>query len=231
MPWFDVYAQFAKCMGKYPKGLEPRVLKRLSQSERLERLAEAYRAHGFRANPDASEPALSWDEVRRLHRMGHTIGAHSETHAILTTVPLAEAQREIARSIARVSEQLGAPCASFAFPNGNHTEELARYALGCGVRTVMTTDPTWLGRGEQAWRLPRVQIHATQTPSRHQLKVFLAAFGCLLGNEDNTGRHYVRNRWSWLLRPAAPCGWPITDSTQPQQRKARERAAMEPAAE
>lgn len=229
--WFDTYREFVKQLGECPKGLAPLELKRLAQSERLERLEQAYRAYGFRAELDADDTvALNWDEVRRLRRQGHTIGAHSETHAILTTVPLSQAQGEIARSIARVSEELGGPCASFAFPNGNHTDELARYALGCGVRTVMTTDPTWIGPAEQPWRLPRVQIHVTQTPSRHQLKVFMASFGSLLGNPDDTGRRYVKNRWKRAARPETPLGWGMEEPARRQEPgAARERAAMEPA--
>jgi peptidoglycan/xylan/chitin deacetylase (PgdA/CDA1 family) len=191
--WFDNYRAFLKELGACPQGLEPQKLKRLPHHERLARLEDAYRAHGFRPVPDGeSVAAMNWDEARRLHRQGHAIGAHSETHAILTTLPAGEAQGEIARSIAAVGEEIGAPCASFAFPNGNYTDELARYALGCGVPTVMTTDPTWAGRAGQPWRLPRVQIYETQSLSRHKLKVFLASFGRLLGNPDGTGRQYVK---------------------------------------
>jgi len=229
--WFDTHSEFVKQLGRCPEGLGPLELKRLAQSERLERLEKAYRTHGFLAGCDAGHTAaLNWDEVRLLHQQGHTIGAHSETHAILTTVPLSEAQREIARSISRVSEELGKRCASFAFPNGNHSEELARYALGCGVRTVMTTDPTWVGPAEQPWRLPRVQIHATQPPSRHQFKVFLASFGWLLGNPDDTGRRYVRNRWRRAAEPGTSPGGGIEEPARRQEPgTARERAEMEPA--
>jgi peptidoglycan/xylan/chitin deacetylase (PgdA/CDA1 family) len=193
--WFDVYREFLREAGQCPAGLDAQALKRLPERERAQRLADAYRAHGFEprlAGEDAR--AMSWDDIRRLQRQGHTIGAHSETHAILTTLPLGEAQREIARSMARVAEQMGEPCVSFAFPNGNYTDELARYALGCGARTVMTTEPTWIGRAEQLWRLPRVQIYETQGLSRHRCKVCAAALGCLLGNPDGSGRRYVRLR-------------------------------------
>jgi peptidoglycan/xylan/chitin deacetylase (PgdA/CDA1 family) len=191
--WFDTYRAFAKDLGAFPQGLEPQKLKRLPHHERIARLEAAYRARGFRPLPEGeSFVAMNWDEARRLQREGHAIGAHSETHAILTTLPAGEAQGEIARSIAAVGEQIGAPCASFAFPNGNYTDELARYALGCGARTVMTTDPTWVGRAAQPWRLPRVQIYETQSLPRHKLKVFLASFGRLLGNPDGTGRQYVK---------------------------------------
>jgi peptidoglycan/xylan/chitin deacetylase (PgdA/CDA1 family) len=223
--WFDSYRAFLKQLGQCPKGLEPLQLKRLPQHERLERLENAYRAHGFRVNPDGDSTApLNWDEARQLQKQGHTIGAHSETHAILTTVPSGEAEGEIARSITTVSNELGTPCASFAFPNGNHTDELARYALGCGVRTVMTTDPTWIGPAEQPWRLPRVQIYETQTLSRHRLKVLVASLGWLLANPDGTGRRYVRNRAGKMPGPAAAPDWGLEGAAlrhEPDQPKAR----------
>jgi peptidoglycan/xylan/chitin deacetylase (PgdA/CDA1 family) len=213
--WFDACRELLKQLGKAPRGLEPRQLKRLPQHERSKRLENAYRERGFRPGASGDDTmALSWDEVRQLHEQGHTIGAHSETHAILTTLPLAEAQSEILRSVTRVSEELGAPCASFAFPNGNYTEELARYAAGCGVRTVMTTDPTWVGRGTQPWSLPRVQLDASQSLAWHELKVFVAALGCLLGNPDGTGRRYVRTR-KRAPKPATPLGWGSNDAGPP----------------
>jgi hypothetical protein len=145
-------------------------------------------------------------------------------------MPPGEAQSEIARSIARVSEQLGKPCASFAFPNGNHSEELARYALGCGARTVMTTDPAWIGAGDRPWLLPRVQIYETQTLSRHRLKIFLASLGWLLSNPDGSGRRYVKNRWSKESGHGTPReSWPKEPARATESRASREQAAMRPA--
>jgi peptidoglycan/xylan/chitin deacetylase (PgdA/CDA1 family) len=223
--WFDAYRQLLRELGKCPQGLEPRMLKRLPQNERLERLSNAYRAHRFQPNADGDDVrAMSWHDVRQLHQQGHAIGAHSETHAILTTMPLSEAQVEIARSIARVGEELGEPCASFAFPNGNYTDALAQYALGCGVRSVMTTEPTWAGRRDQPWRLPRVQIYETQALSRHRLKVAAAALGCLLGNPDGTGRAYVRNRATTTVGAPGPAPW--SPEPRPDTHAAEKRTAM-----
>jgi peptidoglycan/xylan/chitin deacetylase (PgdA/CDA1 family) len=193
--WFDTHRAFLKALGETPKELEGEALKRLPRRERLERLENAYHAHGFRPQlDDADSTALSWDEVRKLKQQGHTIGAHSDTHEILTTVPLAEAKAEIDSSMARVREQIGGPCVSFAFPNGNHTADLARYAMDRGAETVMTTDPTWVGATDEPWRLPRVQIHPFQPVAWQQLKVFAAATGCLLRSQDGTGLQYVWER-------------------------------------
>jgi peptidoglycan/xylan/chitin deacetylase (PgdA/CDA1 family) len=211
--WFDTYRAFLKKVGGAPPGLETAQLKRLPLRERLERLESAYHAHGFRVQLDDDDStALTWNDVRALKRQGHTIGAHSETHAILTTVPLAEARTEIERSMARVREEIGGPCVSFAFPNGNYTNELARYAMRQGARTVMTTDPTWTAVTDEPWRLPRVQMHPEQSASRQRFKVFAASFGCLLGNADDTGRKYVWERRKKTFEDEATNGWRVQDA-------------------
>jgi len=56
-----------------------------------------------------------------------------------------------------VSSEVGAPCDTFAFPNGNYGPALAQHALRCGARTVMTTEPSWR-TAVALWRLPRIQL-------------------------------------------------------------------------
>jgi peptidoglycan/xylan/chitin deacetylase (PgdA/CDA1 family) len=217
--WFDVHTELVRRLGACPGELDLDALKRLPERERLERVESACRAAGFQAEcKDADAAAMSWDDARELHKQGHTIGAHSETHAILTTVPVAEAKGEIQRSIAAVSENLGAPCKSFAFPNGNYTEELSRYALRCGVRTVMTTDPMWVGTAEQPWRLPRVQLHFERPNRQHQLKIVAAALGFVLKNPDDTRRDYIWSRWRKPSWTGAEPGWGIEDAAGQRQR-------------
>jgi peptidoglycan/xylan/chitin deacetylase (PgdA/CDA1 family) len=214
--WFDAYRAFLKELGETPQGLTPAELKRLPHQQRMERIENAYQAYGFKAALRGDDmTALSWDQVRELNSQGHTIGAHSETHPVLTTVPVAEAKAQIERSMARVREEVGGACASFAFPNGNHTEELARYAMHRGAQTVMTTDPTWTGPSDERWRLPRVQIHSTQSVSWHQLKVFVASLGCILQNEDGTGRKYIAARRNKKGAAGTAKGWGVEDAAEP----------------
>jgi peptidoglycan/xylan/chitin deacetylase (PgdA/CDA1 family) len=226
--WFDTYHQFVKHIGRRPQALDPVALKRLPHAERLALLEKTYEAHGFRfEHRDADTTPMSWDEVRQLHAQGHTIGAHSETHPILTTIPAAEAKSEIERSITTVSEKLGAPCSSFAFPNGNYTEELARHALHCGARTVMTTEPMWMRRAEQPWRVPRVQIHFERDTRQHRFKMFVASLGWVLKNPDDTGRQYL---WSRLRHPhgtATAASWSIENSNGRRQRQAGAPSALD----
>jgi hypothetical protein len=71
---------------------------------------------------------MSWDAARDLARRIGAIGAHSLRHAIMTCETEASALSDVQQSAAEVSSEIGTPCKSFAFPNGNHPARLARWA-------------------------------------------------------------------------------------------------------
>jgi hypothetical protein len=103
---------------------------------------------------------------------------------------------EIEESLAIVTSELGVRCNTFAFPNGNYTFELARYALLCGATTVMTTEPMWVDGHAPFYRLPRIQLFGEFTRARIELKTALAGLRGVLENPDGTGRAYrsIENR-------------------------------------
>ncbi len=156
-----------------------------------ERLDRACAHYGFTPEdePDDSRP-MSWEEARDLARRGFTIGAHGLTHAILTRETRKRAFAEIEGSLATVRAQLGTPCTTFAFPNGNYTPELARHALRNGATTIMTTEPMWVEKHSPLWRLPRIQLFGEFTRTRIELKTALAALRGVLANPDGSGRAY-----------------------------------------
>jgi hypothetical protein len=85
---------------------------------------------------------------------------------------------------------IGAPCSSFAFPNGNYTAELAQHAIRCGAKMVMTTEPTWADESSALWRLPRLQFFGMDSPGKIKLKIAIAASGLILNNPDGSGKAY-----------------------------------------
>ncbi|HEX9704689.1 MAG TPA: polysaccharide deacetylase family protein [Gemmatimonadales bacterium] len=189
--WFDCQAAVVRALRRVPPELEVAALKSLPLARVHERLDRACAEHRVSVDGDADDVRpMSWDEARDLHRRGFTIGAHSLHHAILTLETPDNARADIAQSIAEVSAQLGAPCRTFAFPNGNYTPDLARHALACGAHTVMTTEPLWVDRRCPRWRIPRVQLFGWQSRARIELKLAVAATGRLLVNPDGTGRRY-----------------------------------------
>jgi peptidoglycan/xylan/chitin deacetylase (PgdA/CDA1 family) len=189
--WFDRHEQLVRHLGYCPRGLELEILKKLPFDRLLEKLDRAFAHYDFKP---ASEPddarLMSWDDARSLARRGFTIGAHGVTHAILTNETKQRAFAEIEESLAAVSSELGAPCQTFAFPNGNYSPELAGHALRCGATTVMTTEPMWVDRKNPFCRLPRIQLFGEFSPALIELKIALAAQPGVLANPDGSGRAY-----------------------------------------
>ncbi len=191
--WFDRYNALRAALGSAPPGLHPDVIKLLPIAMLEERLGRACRTHGVSCDMASDDiRPMSWDDVRTLAAQGFAIGAHGIRHAVLPEETKAYAQEVIRKTIADVTNELGSPCTTFAFPNGNYTACLAQWALQCGVRTVMTTDPTWATARSLPWRLPRIQLFARARGAEIALKIALAATGCVLRNPDGTGWLYRR---------------------------------------
>lgn len=205
--WFDQRNQLVKQLGYCPPELELQTLKKYHLSCVMKRLERACAYYGFTPDAESDElKPMSWDDARDLARRGFTIGAHGLTHAILTNETPERAFAEIEGSLAEVSAELGAPCVTFAFPNGNYTLELAQHALRCGAATVMTTEPMWTNNRSAFWRLPRIQMFGEFDAAKIEMKIALAAVRGLLVNPDGSGRAYRsrRRECAWVPVAGAP---------------------------
>ena len=197
--WFDRRNQLVRALGYCPPGLKLDRLKRLPLEQVMERLDAACAAYGFQdGEPSDDLRPMSWDEARRLNRDLFTIGAHGKTHAILPRETRARAYAEIEESLAVVSREMGQPCSTFAFANGNYTPELLAHARRCGASTTMTTEPMWAGSRSSLWCLPRILLHGGLSQARIEAKIALAGLRGALANPDGSGRRYA------LPRKAAP---------------------------
>jgi peptidoglycan/xylan/chitin deacetylase (PgdA/CDA1 family) len=189
--WFDRREQLVRALGFCPVELEINRLKLLPLDVVTERIENWCKRHEFKSSLQNDDVrAMSWDEARSLHRRGFTIGAHGLTHAILTRETKKRAFAEIEESMAAVSHELGVKCDTFAFPNGNHSRELAMHAVKCGAATVMTTDPEWASQTSPLWSLPRIQLFGSLSQTQIELKIALAAIRGALANPDGSGRRY-----------------------------------------
>lgn len=191
--WFDRLAALRRHLGTLLPGLDSALLKLLPHRLREERVLRACRAHGVEADlADENVAPMTPAEVRVLARKGFTVGAHTVDHEILPLEEEEAARASIRESMAQVAEMTGEPCTTFAFPNGNYTASLARYAAACGAATVVTTEPLWVRPGAEAWCLPRIQFFGWQGRSYIERKLAAAATGRVLANPDGTGRLYTR---------------------------------------
>jgi peptidoglycan/xylan/chitin deacetylase (PgdA/CDA1 family) len=84
---------------------------------------------------------MSWDQIRELHRLGHTIGAHTHSHPKLAALDPREQRRELERSKRELEERLGAPVVLLAYPYGTRDafdEETRRAAVACAFAAAFS---------------------------------------------------------------------------------------------
>ena len=160
--WFDRLALALKNSRRREVSLEEsRPLPLTTVDERLRGLTAAqkyfkalpYRDHQPQLDrvlaslePVAPEPPkrfmLSWDEVHALRGLGFSIGAHTETHPILSRLNPDDARREIEGSKRAIERALGKPVTTFAYPNGgvdDYTEATVRLVSEAGFACAVTT--------------------------------------------------------------------------------------------
>jgi len=107
--------------------------------------------------------AISWDMLEELAKDPlFEIGAHTVTHARISTLEPEAALAELEQSRRRLNERLGIGVEHFAFPYGRAGDcgprdfALARHA---GFRSAATTRKGLVGRGRDAFSLPRNTIN------------------------------------------------------------------------
>ena len=66
-------------------------------------------------------------------------GAHGVTHRLLTSLPSAEAEEEIAQSLDKVAEWTGRPVSLFCYPDGAYTPAIQNMLAQRGVMGACTT--------------------------------------------------------------------------------------------
>jgi len=95
-------------------------------------------------------PALSWDEIRDMQDV-FTVGSHTNSHRVLTTMPLQEAKEEIVSSKALIEDRLGCAVNFFSYPKGasgdfNQPLEDTLRSAGYIASFVTLTGPNTLER-------------------------------------------------------------------------------------
>lgn len=114
----------------------------------------------------AADRLMSWEELATWRAAGHTVGAHTMTHARLSTLPEAAQTAEIRGSVALIAERLGEPVNTFAYPFGSArdydatTMQLVR-AAGCTI--AVSNRYGYLDASADAWEWRRIWIDATDT--------------------------------------------------------------------
>jgi len=91
------------------------------------------------APPD--DRMMTWEHARAMLARGHSIGAHTYSHALLAQVPSDEARWEMERSRLDIEDHLGIRHPSFCFPGGSTTPALRRLARELGFSSCFVPNP------------------------------------------------------------------------------------------
>jgi peptidoglycan/xylan/chitin deacetylase (PgdA/CDA1 family) len=108
---------------------------------------------------------LDWSELAELRDAGAEIGGHTANHVELLNLSDAAWSRELADSKKTLEDRLGVAVTSFAYPYGSHDDEAVR-RVGSRFERAVTTRLAYVERGEEAYRLPRLESHYLQPAAR-----------------------------------------------------------------
>jgi peptidoglycan/xylan/chitin deacetylase (PgdA/CDA1 family) len=119
---------------------------------------------------------LDADGLRAVGALGVETGSHTVSHRPLTKVPRGELEEEIAGSAALL-EQAGLPRPRvFSYPYGEWSPSIAAIAREAGYEASFTVEPGVATDGADPHALPRVEVHASDTPRRLRRKLLTAGW-------------------------------------------------------
>lgn len=143
------------------EGIE-RVIEELKGLTAKERKLHMERILLERSGARSSAPVdktMSWDQIFQLRVGGVTFGSHTSTHEILTSIPVEQAQVEIAGSRALIEKQIGVRCSLFSYPNGNCSQAVRDLVARAGYRfAFLNQSPGVWTESCDRFRIPRVNV-------------------------------------------------------------------------
>ncbi len=141
---------------------------------------------------------LGWSELAEVLASGLVnIGAHSQTHAELDRLGVADQRQEIMVSKKMLEDHLQTPVTSFAYPFGYHSGATERLVAEAGFTTGVTVGELPLGGKVRRRSVPRLTVSG---------RVDLAGFRALLGREAKLVRR-ASNRvtpYAWRAYRRSP---------------------------
>jgi peptidoglycan/xylan/chitin deacetylase (PgdA/CDA1 family) len=123
--------------------------------------------------PEFKAPSvLDWPALRNLANEGVTLGAHTRTHPIMTRIPRHQIRSEVVGSREDLRREIGADPLIFAYPSGDHNEEVIRVLREEAFILGVTTET---GHNDLSYggllRLRRINITPRTTLPIFQLKL------------------------------------------------------------
>lgn len=108
----------------------------------------------------AAYDLMDWDQMRQMDPGLVTIGSHSLSHPILTTLTDEDLERELQGSRARLESQLDRSTPIFCYPNGSLDARVRDCAARHYDAAVSTAEALIGQQSADYWALPRIPVSA-----------------------------------------------------------------------
>jgi peptidoglycan/xylan/chitin deacetylase (PgdA/CDA1 family) len=117
-----------------------------------------FSAHVFVVTDRAGD-GVTWDQIRELHGQGIQFGSRTTADRTLTAMSNAEVVRELVRSRATLSRELGgAKIDAIAYPQGRCDDSIAHFAGACGYQFGLTRRNWRASFTDSMLQLPCVEV-------------------------------------------------------------------------
>jgi peptidoglycan/xylan/chitin deacetylase (PgdA/CDA1 family) len=139
-----------------------KILRQLPPARRGEALQFLRGWSGCTSGPREAYRPMTATEVQRL-RDGKLVevGSHTNSHPVLSQLPLETQREEITGSKRLLEDILGQPITSFAYPYGgdaDYTAETVGAVREAGFESAFSTAAGLVGKQSEAFRLPRYVV-------------------------------------------------------------------------
>jgi peptidoglycan/xylan/chitin deacetylase (PgdA/CDA1 family) len=123
----------------------------------------------------ARRPLVSTDAARSLNEAPLGVGAHTQSHPVLTALTEAEQAQEISRSRSDLEQLVGKRITVFSYPYGKHNETTKRLVAQAGFEAACAVTPglTWLNT--PLYGLHRIEIFGSDHILRFIYKLITGA--------------------------------------------------------
>jgi peptidoglycan/xylan/chitin deacetylase (PgdA/CDA1 family) len=119
---------------------------------------------------------LDADGLRAVAAQGIEVGSHTISHRPLTKVPVGDLEEEIAGAAERL-ERAGLPRPRvFSYPYGEWSPAIAEVARAAGYEASFTIEPGVVTGKADPQAVPRIEVQASDTPSRLRRKLLSAGW-------------------------------------------------------
>jgi peptidoglycan/xylan/chitin deacetylase (PgdA/CDA1 family) len=141
------------------------------------------------SNPDGTTyPLLNAEEILDMQRRGVGFHSHTCSHESLPALDDDRLSRELVESRAALKRLLGREVDYLAYPYGHVDERVAAAARSAGYRAAFSTQPGFNRRDVDRFRIRRIDVYGTDTPSMLMRKIRL---GTNDGRLSNLARYYL----------------------------------------